>query len=262
MASRPPTNLLIKVSLCIAIVAVSYVELFRHDAIHKVITVPVPRIHWSVDKPFAEYLEAQATPLILENTLITTWTAFSKWSSIKKLSQYIQSSHLDNIFHHRLGGGLVFGPFFDSTRPMAKLYNPINPYELDSSLSIKEANRVFGEDFEYSCVNESIMSPPRLSGCWHFSGSVLDVMGSESMIEPLEELLKLNPAQSSVNLWIGQRGVTTPCHFDGYHNMYVQIAGSKRFVLYPPSDIPSLRSFPFLHVRVSYKSSLQHSSLL
>lgn len=243
---------LVKVSLCVAIFAVSYVDWFKNgNNTKKLISVKkVPRISWSIDRPFADYLEENATPLILENSVVTTWDALSKWSSVKKLAKFIGSSRLENIFHHQLSHGQVFGPFFDSTRPFASLNNvlPINPYETDASLTIKEMTRVFGEEFEYSCVNESVVSQSRLSGCWAFSGSLMEVMGDEAMIEPLEELLKLNPSASSVNLWIGQRGITTPCHFDGYHNMYVQIAGSKRFVLYPPSDIVHLRSYPFLHV--------------
>lgn len=138
---------------------------------------------------------------------------------MKKLSRFVQGSHLDNIFHHNVNNGQVFGPFFDTTRPLASLTRPINPYKVDGRLSMKELIRVFGDEFEYSCVNETSSPHQHLSGCWAFSGSVMDAIGDENMIEPLEELLKLNPSASSVNLWVGQRGVTTPCHFDGYHNM-------------------------------------------
>lgn len=213
---------LVKASLCVAIIAISYVELFQSNSSYgkSIPPVPVPRIRWGVDEPFADYLADRASPVILHNTVVQSWPAVSKWTSINKLSKYVQIHNLDNIFHHQPGAGPIFGPFFDPHRPLGPFTHPINPYELDGSLCIGDMSRVFGEEFEYSCVNESSgLESSYLSGCWHFSGSVMDVIGSEVMIEPLDELLKLNPAISSVNIWIGQRGVTTPCHFDGYHNM-------------------------------------------
>jgi hypothetical protein len=78
---------------------------------------------------------------------------------------------------------------------------------------------------------------------------VVDALGpsAEDALEPLDAFLALNPAQSSVNLWLGQPGATTPCHYDSYHNFYAQLAGKKRFVLLPPADAAALHTFPFLH---------------
>jgi hypothetical protein len=69
----------------------------------------------------------------------------------------------------------------------------------------------------------------------------------ESDVSPLNELLVLNPQQTSVNLWVGSNNVTAPCHYDGYHNFYVQISGTKRFILASPRARSWLRPFPFLH---------------
>ena len=63
----------------------------------------------------------------------------------------------------------------------------------------------------------------------------------------LRELLSLYPQHSSVNLWLSMEGGVTPCHFDGFHNMYVQIAGVKRFLLLPPDSHASREFYPFLH---------------
>lgn len=41
--------------------------------------------------------------------------------------------------------------------------------------------------------------------------------------------------------------VVTPCHYDGYHNFFVQVYGQKTFLLAPPSSWQQLQPFPFLH---------------
>ena len=51
-----------------------------------------------------------------------------------------------------------------------------------------------------------------------------------------------------MNLWWTQGGTVAPCHYDGFHNIYVQLRGRKRFVLVPPAAAHRrLRFFPFLH---------------
>lgn len=50
------------------------------------------------------------------------------------------------------------------------------------------------------------------------------------------------------NLWVGTRqGLSTPCHYDAAHNLYLQLSGRKRFVLYPPSAWTRLYLFPRMH---------------
>ena len=69
----------------------------------------------------------------------------------------------------------------------------------------------------------------------------------EQDVSPIEELLVLQPEQTSVNIWAGSINVTAPCHYDGYHNFYVQVSGTKRFLLAAPGARGWLRPFPFLH---------------
>lgn len=48
-------------------------------------------------------------------------------------------------------------------------------------------------------------------------------------------------------MWIGQPGVKAHCHFDGYHNFYAKLVGTKRFILYPPGAWNRAYVYPFLH---------------
>ncbi len=51
-----------------------------------------------------------------------------------------------------------------------------------------------------------------------------------------------------VNVWVGgTSGITTPAHYDMVHNVYAQIVGFKRFILFAPSDAFNLYTFTNLH---------------
>ena len=50
-----------------------------------------------------------------------------------------------------------------------------------------------------------------------------------------------------VNTWIAGAGQATPAHYDVSGNMYVQVHGRKRFVLFPPSAARYLYLFPKIH---------------
>jgi jumonji domain-containing protein 7 len=48
-------------------------------------------------------------------------------------------------------------------------------------------------------------------------------------------------APDAVNFWMGDGGATTTLHKDHYENIYCVIAGQKRFLLVPPTDVNHLR---------------------
>ena len=50
-----------------------------------------------------------------------------------------------------------------------------------------------------------------------------------------------------VNVWIGTAGMTTPTHYDLVHNLYVQVTGRKRFILFSPQNFFDLSVFPVNH---------------
>jgi hypothetical protein len=60
-------------------------------------------------------------------------------------------------------------------------------------------------------------------------------------------------AQPTLNMWIASAGTTTAAHYDSYHNFFVQLHGTKRFFLMPPSAAIALYTYPRLHP--SYRQS-------
>jgi hypothetical protein len=55
------------------------------------------------------------------------------------------------------------------------------------------------------------------------------------------------PEHCLVSLWLGQAGVGAHAHYDAYDNVFVQLAGRKRFIIAPPDAWRVVRPFPLLH---------------
>ncbi len=63
-----------------------------------------------------------------------------------------------------------------------------------------------------------------------------DGLGSQPQAALGDRLIKRN-------MWLGPPGISTPLHHDPYHNLYVQVWGSKAFRLYSPQETDRL--YPF-----------------
>ena len=51
----------------------------------------------------------------------------------------------------------------------------------------------------------------------------------------------------ALNVWMGQAGVLATAHFDTSHNVVTQLVGRKRWLLWPPDQLPHLRMHPATH---------------
>jgi hypothetical protein len=65
-------------------------------------------------------------------------------------------------------------------------------------------------------------------------------------IEPFDFFM-LDPNLSAPMIWMGHEGVIANTHYDRSHNFFVQVVGTKRWLLYPPSSWTMLYLFPSLH---------------
>jgi hypothetical protein len=54
----------------------------------------------------------------------------------------------------------------------------------------------------------------------------------------------IDPQRVKVHLWLGPSGVVSPLHFDVAQNLFLEVSGRKRFLLFPPGVPPILRPFP------------------
>lgn len=54
------------------------------------------------------------------------------------------------------------------------------------------------------------------------------------------------PHKPSLHLWASRGSPTAALHYDAEQNLYLQVAGKKRFSLFPPSELSRAKLFPFL----------------
>lgn len=177
---------------------------------------------------FAKMCSRREIPLVLRNSIATRWKAAELWTP-----DYLQTklSRLSDVYENT---NRWFGPYFDQSKPLTSSAIRVNNYRTGLTLPSSEFFR-------------RIKNP--VQGRYlYFTGGIAQ-LGSwaENHIQPLDELLSLNPSRSSINVWVGQPHVIAHCHFDGYHNFYTQLYGTKKFTLFRPVNWPGLYPYPFLH---------------
>ena len=177
---------------------------------------------------FAKVVARNGVPVVLKDTFVTRWKAFEEWDPAYLTTRVIKFSGVyvnDNRW---------FGPYYDGRKPLAKYCLREHHYITDLEIP--------GRDFF-----ELLFQPNH--GEYLYFTSDIDSVGRWAFdeVQPINELLLLNPKSSSVNLWMGQPGVIAHCHYDGYHNFYAQLFGRKTFRLFSPANWPGLYPFPYLH---------------
>jgi hypothetical protein len=79
----------------------------------------------------------------------------------------------------------------------------------------------------------------------------LPELSSELVIPPYISTAKLN----EVNLWMASEGSNTPLHYDDMHNLFAQVEGRKKFLLFNPDQLSRLYPGP-LNTRLQHLSSV------
>jgi hypothetical protein len=181
----------------------------------------------SLDQPFARSCAQGGKPVLLKNSVVKKWQA-QEWSP-----SYLQSklSTLNGVYEN---DNRWFGPYFDLAKPLVEQAIRKNPYQTGLTLTADDFFRRLENPVDYRYN--------------YFTGDI-DQLGKWAFaeIQPIRELLLLNPKRSSINAWIGQPHVIAHCHYDGYHNFHAQLYGTKKFTLFRPTEWPGLYPYPFLH---------------
>lgn len=124
-----------------------------------------------------------------------------------------------------------FGPYYDIQRPYHQL-NTIqryNFYHSNISLSVRSFYEIF---YGIDTVKEQQSSLDSSHPPYYALATDISTLNiNNTSWEDINKILALlsTKHRSSINMWFGKYPGTTPCHYDGYHNLYVQIHGRKRF---------------------------------
>jgi hypothetical protein len=164
--------------------------------------------------------------------------------SIAVQSIYRNVSTISNLYKQTKNR--FFGPYYDPRRPYHSLKGVavINEYDANVTVTGEEFEQIFA-----STVSQDRDHPPY----WTYISPLKAIDPHNQLENALTSIGKqvLNTSQlfsTSMNAWFGRAPGTTPCHYDGYHNFYLQLYGSKRFILIKPDIMDEiLSSYPFPH---------------
>lgn len=153
------------------------------------------------------FLKEKNEPLILLDTYISK--EVPRWTSTD-IADLLSTPVISGVY--RSDDSSIFGTYYDNNRPMRTLPNIHNNirYEDDIELDAQGIKDAFPPNATASKAPYYILAT---------SLAAIDPTLEKRM--DFKELISLNPAKSSVNLWMSSPGSITPCHFDGYYNMYV-----------------------------------------
>eukprot|EP00941_MAST-03F_sp_MAST-3F-sp1_P001547 g1547.t1 len=206
----------------------------------------VPVIQWDPTRPFADFVKEQNQPIVLRNSIVTTWPA-TKWSP-EHLADLLGHSL---VYANRSKNNGIFGPYYAKHRPMHHI-EEVRKAHLKGDF--RDVIEISGKDFfsklQGKCNKNNDSCGDQRNEWWWYLSQEIEKFGVdlEAQVHPFTELLRIgNTAKTSINIWAGTAGVQTPCHFDGYHNFFVHLYGEKLFTIFSPDNQSILKPFPFLH---------------
>ena len=92
--------------------------------------------------------------------------------------------------------------------------------------------------FDGEHENEPEICTYRLFGVSDLDGAIGDII--DSMADGLSRLTDRRPDRQASGIWIGSTGVVTPLHHDAWTGLLFQMTGSKRVLMFPPTERPNL----------------------
>jgi len=133
--------------------------------------------------------------------------------------------------------------------------NPSNP-----SSPLARSGLVYAPENFYSLNATSALffskyNDPNEDSYWYWYGKVAGSLVDD--VEPSDGLW-VDPQdieQFGLFMWLSGPDIGPWWHYDQDHNFYVQVAGTKRFILIPPWETPNMHLYPQIHPR-NHKSQV------
>jgi hypothetical protein len=199
----------------------------------------VRRVDWKDPKePFAQRVIARNKPVVLQSgtQVHRDWKALGKWNRDYLLKKLGPKSVMGGIYHSTIPTIYLYRDGADS-KTYDQTYGQ-RPYEV-VELTVKQL-------FEKSLK-------PDTYGYYYYSQSVKHLgPAAQDLLTDLRPTNILSPDPTKdlpqkVQFWYGSKGVTTQMHYDLSYNFFVQITGTKTFLLLPPENHKNIYMFPRVH---------------
>eukprot|EP01121_Diplochlamys_sp_Union-15-3_P013126 TRINITY_DN4038_c0_g1_i2.p1 TRINITY_DN4038_c0_g1~~TRINITY_DN4038_c0_g1_i2.p1 ORF type:complete len:345 (+),score=48.58 TRINITY_DN4038_c0_g1_i2:54-1088(+) len=196
----------------------------------------VERIEWSPTLPFTLKLATMREPVVLTNTVVTTWKALNLWQIN---SSYLPSHpNLKEMKDVKIGlYPTMASPDFNTalSKIRSKLKLKDIPWLNYTKITMS------GQDF-FNALND----PSDGKYYYHLSrvsGSLKDDVSPSDFLW----ISDVDKENYELWLWLGGADIGPPLHYDMDHNFFVQISGRKRFILFPPQEFRNLHLYPRVH---------------
>jgi hypothetical protein len=194
---------------------------------------PVRVLTWTPTEPFAAAFAAHRLPVVLRNTVATTWRALGTWTP-----EYLASrvGTLQDVYEHQHP---TF-TFYDPHKPLATAVPAIGA-------DVRASHRMV--NLTMAALVERMRATTSPDGLFYYYSGPLSDFGPAlaAEVHPWDGLVPRPGADNSTSVWIGYNGSVAHTHYDIFHNYNVQLYGRKRFVLYPPATWTQLYHYPRHH---------------
>ena len=181
-------------------------------------TIPVVKLSSLSPDEFVERFQNKRPVLISEG--IRDWEALSKWTP-----EYLSNLPLDSRF-----------TVFKAKDNTHFLDNDVVSDRIE--LSWKESIQKILHIDNYTDSNARLYLRAEIPEIlWKDIKTTLPFLSSEVKFK-----------KETMRIWIGTKGNVTPLHYDRCHGLLAQITGSKKFVLFAPTDTRNLYPYESTHV--------------
>jgi hypothetical protein len=207
---------------------------------------PIAKFDWQTststerDRIISQFFSnGSFAPIIVSN--------FPNFASSLAVTNWGNLSHFEELYPKlakvTLNKKSRYSRYFIKNYPLANLYNESELFKTQAILP----NVPTGEFFD-NCKAASKGSTDHL----HFTTNLRDNELLEQ-IGTLDDLLPekfIGRKEVHKYLWMGSKGVTAQTHFDMVYNIFLQVYGTKKFILFPPENCFAMYIFPRVHPQV------------
>ena len=234
----------------------------------------VPRIQWDPAEPLGPVLGKLSVPVVFNNSEIERWAARRSWD-FEFIEQALPDTIQVDVSTSSDSGTMVYRDNKMSAVALAKTTGnavgvrtytakQIPKHEFFEAIRAGRPFMRYGGGLKKwvggQNDNSGVDLEQDLSGWRSLAG--LTSMPDVSHQLDRRDVARLQPRRSQLDVrqldvWVGGAGVRTSAHVDPHNNVFVQLHGTKRFVLSPPSDYQYFDMFPTTHPH-SRQAQTQH----
>jgi hypothetical protein len=196
-------------------------------------------------------------PVLLRNTPASEWPAMRKWArlcdgcaSCAACLQCERCGEPDLEYLASRIGADAMPAARESTERGARVFVPGQDKDgfLPLELGAEDGSTVV-RDVPVDEFMDALTGAARPAGTYRFFSGLLSALQSPELLDDVEPTLPfgLGSDHLATLMWISQRGCVSNTHYDRSANFVVQVAGRKRWLLFPPSEIAVLYTYPSVH---------------